>query len=225
VLSSPSRNISASLPLELVAIVFTRGTLSQDDSTLMEVLGQSLDRQSIKDVLLRGQGEVAGAILPQWAGGYEFLFPVTVDLRRARQLRGQLGRAGTWSLGYDASDPANQLLAERIALNAKDGGITLQPAATQNADLRLIRVYVASSNPAVALTEMSRSLGLLSPKFADGSIHAVYQAELADVETRRVLPIIFIPASYLTSPALQNWRIHPDGTWDASNLWLKQGTP
>ena len=37
-------------------------------------------------MLLQRQGEVSGALLPQWLSGYAFLFPTATDLARARAL-------------------------------------------------------------------------------------------------------------------------------------------
>jgi peptide/nickel transport system substrate-binding protein len=224
-LSSQGSNVSMSAPVQLIAIASGRDAQSEDASKLMEILALSIDRKSIRDVILRGQGEVTGALLPQWLSGYEFLFSPAPDLQKARQLSRQLRKAGPYPLGYDSSDPTNQLLAERIALNAKDAGITLQPLAAQNTDLRLTHVQVCSADPSVALREMSRDLGLPAPRLAGPSIDAVYQVELGLLQTYRVIPVVHIPVVYLTGLAVKNWSVQPEGTWDTYTLWLKQGNP
>ena len=72
-----------------------------------------------------------------------FFFPPPVDLQRARQARERFAQAPAWTLGYDASDPLARVIAERIALNARDAGLTLQTTATATADMRLVRMPLA----------------------------------------------------------------------------------
>jgi peptide/nickel transport system substrate-binding protein len=224
-LSSQGKAVTITAPVELLALVWNRASQSPDEMKLLEVLTLSIDRNSIKDVLLRGQAEAAGGILPQWLSGYEFLFSTGVDLPKASLLRRQLKSSGPWSLGYDSSDPSNQLIAERIALNARDGGVLLQPTSSPDADLRLTRVHLCSPDPAVALIELSRALSLPPPRITDSSIDAIYEAELALLQTRRIVPIVHVPVAYLTGTSLKDLRTQPDGTWDTNSLWLKQGNP
>jgi len=222
---SKGASLLSSAPVELLAVVLRRDAVSVNDAKLMDVLGLSIDRDSIKDVLLRRQGEVATGMLPQWISGYEFLFPVTFDLQRAGQLRREVKESVSWSLGYDAADPLNRLIAERIALNAKDAGISLRPSPSGEAELRLVRVCAQSVEPIVALEAMSKEIGLASLGVSDASIAAAYKAELALLQSHRVIPLIHKPFIYGVGPAIMNWHAQLDGTWDGSNLWLKPGTP
>jgi hypothetical protein len=103
-------------------------------------------------VLLQRQGEVSGALLPQWLSGYAFLFPATADLGRARQLA-----AGARGISLGVSDASARPIAERIALNARDAGlavaVTTQPA---NADVVLVELRISSTDPLKALAESRR---------------------------------------------------------------------
>ena len=102
-----------------------------DDARVREALALAVDRSAIHAVLLQRQGEVSGALLPQWLSGYAFLFPAAADLGRARQLA-----SGARPITLGVSDAAARPIAERIALNARDAGlavsVTPQPA---NADV------------------------------------------------------------------------------------------
>jgi ABC-type transport system substrate-binding protein len=105
-----------------MGLVFTRDVQSAEDGKLHEALALSIDRAAMNNVLLQGGGEPAGTLLPGWMSGYAFLFPTAIDLQHARQARDAVRQAPPWTLGYDASDPLARVIAERIALNARDTG-------------------------------------------------------------------------------------------------------
>ena len=112
----------SSPPAEWMGLVFTRDVQSAEDGKLHEALALSIDRAAMNNVLLQGGGEPAGTLLPGWMSGYAFLFPTAIDLQHARQARDAVRQAPPWTLGYDASDPLARVIAERIALNARDTG-------------------------------------------------------------------------------------------------------
>ena len=82
----------------------------------------------MNSVLLQGGGEPAATLLPGRMTGYAFLFPAGGDMRQAQLIRGEVPQAPAWTLSYDADDPLARVIAERIALNASDAGLRLQPA-------------------------------------------------------------------------------------------------
>ena len=124
----------SSAPVRLLALVFGARV---DDARVREALALAVDRAAIHNVLLQRQGEISGALLPQWLSGYAFLFSPAADLARARALvAGLPPSARTLSLGVE--DPAWQPIADRIALNARDAGLTVSVAGTTAlADVRL----------------------------------------------------------------------------------------
>src|SRR5208282_398303 len=71
--SSSSSSISVSLPVELMALVFSPNSKAQD-ARLREALALAIDRKPIQSVLLRGAGEPAATILPNWMTGYSAVF-------------------------------------------------------------------------------------------------------------------------------------------------------
>src|SRR6202051_123006 len=166
-ISQEGRRLASSSPIELIALLFTRDVASLDEKLLREALALSVERGSIRSVLLQGAGEPTAGILPTWMSGYGFVFPIDADLARARQDRDQVRSRPSWTLGYDGSDPLVRLLAERIALNAKDAGLSLQPAPAATADLRLVRIPLAP-DPWIALASVANFAGLPPGKTHDG---------------------------------------------------------
>lgn len=214
-----------SAPIEMVALVFAREPASPDDRKLRDALALSIDRASIKSVLLQGNGEPTAALLPNWISGYAFLFPDAVDVAKARQQRAEVRQAPSWTLGYDSSDPLNRLIAERVALNAREAGITVQPGGPNGADIRLVRIPLSSIDGALALTNLASALGLPAPNIKDGSPQALYQAESALLQTQRVIPLLDLPVNYGLSNSVKNWQVRRDGTRDLGDVWLGTEKP
>src|SRR5207302_7246512 len=117
-----------------------------------------------------------------------FVFPTEADLSRARHARDQVRSIPPWTLGYDGGDPLARLLAERIALNAKDAGLSLQPTSSANADLRLARIPLGSLDPWIALAEVAARAGVHVEKSQGGSVESLYASESAMLSTQRVIP-------------------------------------
>lgn len=222
---SPERyQILHSPPMELVALVFTREASSPEESTLRQALNLSVERGSIYSVLLQGAGTPTASILPSWMSGYGFVFSVEANLAKARQLREQARTPQNWKLGYDNGDPLARLLAERIALNAKDAGLTLQPTPA-GGDLRLLRIALASSDPRTALDAAFTRLNLPQAKVRSTSVDGLYAEEQAALATARVIPLIDLPATYASTPKLKDWAVRPDGSWDVASAWLESAKP
>ena len=219
------RRVSSSPPVELVALVFSGNPKTADDRLLRSALADSIDRSSMKSVLLQGAGQPAGGLLPNWMSGYAFVFSSDADLKQARQLRDQARSPENWTLGYDANDSVARLLAERLALNAKDAGMVLRPTTAAAADLRLVRIPLPSVDPWIALSYVAETLGMSMPKARGESMEDLYAAELALLTGQRVIPLFYLPAEYATSPALNDWRPAADGIWRLDEVWVARDRP
>ena len=219
------RRISISDPVELMALVFSRDPQSSAEAQLRDALALSVDRASIRNVLLQGEGEPSGGILPNWMTGYEFLFPAENSLQKARQKRAEVRQNFSWTLGYDASDSLLRLVAERISLNARDAGIGLPLTTVGNPDVRLVRVSLPTINSRLALANLSATLGLPQPKPGADSGEALFQAESSLLQGRRVLPLFYLPVNYGLSASVKNWDQHRDAGWDLKDIWLSTGKP
>jgi peptide/nickel transport system substrate-binding protein len=223
--SLESRQVASSAPMELIALIFTRDVQTPDEKLLREALALSVDRSSIRSVLLQGAGSPAGGVLPNSISGYGFVFPTGSDLARARRDREQVHAIPTWTLAYDNSDAVARLLAERVALNAKDAGLSLQPTSAATADVRLVRIALASADPWVALAQIAASAGLPAQKRDGGSVEDLYLGEQSLLATQRIIPLFHLPATYAVTAALKSWTVRSSGAWDLADSWLGSGKP
>jgi len=219
------RHLANSAPVELLALLFTRDAASQQDRTLRDALAWSVERGSIRSVLLQGVGQPAGGILPNWISGYGFVFSADADLPKARRAREQIRTIPTMTLGYDGSDTVARLIAERLALNAKDAGLALQPTSATAADLRVARIPLASADPWLALAGVAAIAGLASPKAKDGSVEDLYANEQALLASQRIVPLFHLPVSYAAGATLKNWTLRPDGRLSLADAWMGSGKP
>ena len=220
--SQENRHSVSSMPIELVALLFAHAVSSPAEQSLRAALGLSVDRGAIRDVLLQGTGEVAGSILPTWMSGYGFVFSSAADLARARQLRAQVAAIPNWKLGYNADDPLERLLAERIALNAKDVGLSLQMTSAPGADLRIMRIPL-ESDAWPALADIADLAGTPLTKY--GSLEELYAAEQALLASGKLIPLLHLPASYTSAPNLRNWKVRSNGTLNLEDAWLETTKP
>jgi peptide/nickel transport system substrate-binding protein len=217
--------VSISQPLELVALAFTSDPKTADEKRLRSVLAHSIDRGSMKSVLLQGAGQASASLLPNWMSGYGFVFSTDADLKEARQEREQARTAPSWTVRYDANDSVARVLVERVALNARDAGLALQPTTAATADMRLVRIPLSSADPWIALANVAEALGMALPKANGESVDDLYAAEAALLASQRVIPLFHLPAEYAASPALNDWRPAADGSWRLDEVWLGKNRP
>ncbi len=128
---------------------------------------------------------------------------------RARHTREQVRTVPTWTLGYDGSDPLARLLAERIALNAKDAGLS---AATYIGGrppiLRLLRIPLVRPIRGLRWRMWPRSRA--RPWEKKALLSKIYtRSELALLATQRLIPLFHLPVSYAASANLKNWALRP----------------
>jgi len=215
-----NRLTKTSQPVEQLALVFTHENPSSDDEKLLRALALSIDRASINNVLLQGSGVPTGSLLPDWMSGYSFLFPSEFNLPQARQMRSQLRQAAHWTLGYDINDPVGRVIADRIALNARDAGISLQVSSSSTPDLRLMRIRIDSLDTRSALRRVTQGLGLPAPAIAGTSAEDLFLAESSVLATVRVIPLLHVRVSYGLSSSVKNWSESPDGSWHLGDVWM-----
>jgi ABC-type transport system substrate-binding protein len=223
--TAEGRNVKASAPTELSALVFARDSQSPDDERQRRAFALSIDRELLNTAVLQGGGEPAGGLLPNWMTGYEFVFPASADLALARQVRSEIPHTNSWTLGYDAADPTSRVIAERIVLNARDAGLGVQITSANNADLRISRVPLASLDAQIALAELAAGLGLPRPTFTSISVDDLYNAESKLLQSQHVIPLLHLRAAYVVSDSVKNWRIGRDASWSLSNVWLAADKP
>jgi peptide/nickel transport system substrate-binding protein len=224
--SRDGRTMWSSAAVSLIALAFPGG-----DPRLREALALSIDRAAMHAFLLQKQGEVTAALLPQWLSGYAFVFPTAPDLPRARVLANSLPPAArVLTLSYDPSIRATRL-AERVAVNARDAGLTVQLSAQNpRADVRLVEVRLASLDPARALDGLAAAFGLPAPPQADdaASPAALYEGERKLLDGFRAIPLFQLPVFYGAASRVRVYEppaVTRFGDWRFDNVWLSGTAP
>lgn len=220
-----NRRVENSKPLELIALVFTRDAQSPDDVRQRDALSLSIDRNLLNTVVTQGGGEPAGGLLPGWLTGYSFLFPTEANLMRAQQERAEVTHGNLWNLGFDPTDPVARVMAERIVLNARDAGLRLQLAGANAADVRIQRVPLASLDAQLALEELARTLKLTPPKFGGQTIEDLYNMENAELQTKKVIPLLYLRSVSLASEKVKGMQHAGDGSWHLADAWVMPEKP
>lgn len=225
-----NRRVVASSPSELIAVVIPHGTGAAEDPRMREALSLAIDRVTIQNVLLQRQGDPTAALLPQWVSGYAILFPTATDVAHARQLRSQLAsNQPAIPLAYDPSDSIARTIAERVAVNARDAGILVQPvsesALTTLSAPRIVRLRLDASDPQAALADAVSAIDAAQvPRvLAARTIEDLYQTERAILDDFRVLPIAYVPQSFVLSQRVRDWNMRREGGLPLDNVWVEAG--
>jgi peptide/nickel transport system substrate-binding protein len=212
--------LSASRPVEMMALVFSSKHATAQDDRLRDAIAQALDRTAIQTVFLQRQGEANAALLPNWMTGYAFAFPAAQDLARARQLRAQAGAQTPLAVGYTTADALARTIAERVVLNARDAGFVAQLATDMaNADVVVERIELRSGEPFAAMSQVASEYGL-PLELKGASWQDLFNAERDLLSRRVIVPIVHVPRVYAAGPRVRNFRVATDGTIDVPQLWV-----
>ena len=216
--ASARGRVWSSLRVELMALVFTPNSRAQD-VRVREALALAIDRRPIQSVLLKGAGEPTASILPNWMTGYSAAFSTQPNVARAKSLLAE-ARAAEMTLSYDARDPEAELIAERIALNAREAGITVRVSLSGSEDIRLVRIALPTPDAALALREAARELGLAEPVVRGNSVDELYAAEHSLLEGFGVIPLFHVPVASAAGARVRGWSAGQLGLWDVADIWL-----
>ena len=246
-LEQSNQNLQLSRPSDLLVLLFiqpdvpaagTKPARKPVDPRVREALSDAINRNAINNVILQKRGTAASGILPQWLTGYEFLFPGGPNLDRAKELRAEaagLVIISPIALAYDFSDPVAKLVAERIAVDAREAGIVVQPFGEphvanksarpgMNADAVLLRLPLESVQPAVALAAALDDMGLADPTTAPlnaGRLEDVFELEGKSLADFRVIPIAHVSEAVWLNNNVHNWIQNPAGDWSLDQLWTE----
>jgi Bacterial extracellular solute-binding proteins, family 5 Middle len=188
-----------SAPKELLALVAQ--SLRPE---LVQALALAIDRSPILNVLAQRRGTAAYGLLPLWLSGYEFLFETVPNTARARELVTAV-RPAPIALNYQLNDSFARAISDRIALNGRDVGMTLQPSPGGGGALRLVRCTLESPDAALELTSVAQCLGVedrIAP-LDMAKPENLYQAERVLLDSNRVIPLVHLESVYGLAP-----RVH-----------------
>lgn len=243
-LEQTSQNVVLSRPSELLVIVFLQSERDNAgnrhkpvDSHIREALSYALNRPAISNVLLQRKAVPATALLPQWLTGYEFMFADKSNPDQASKLRAEAGSVPPVTLAYDFSDPVSKTVAERIAVDAREAGIIVQPYGesristktgrrASNAAAVLLRIPLSALDPSAALAGIADDLDL-APEVRSAIFSASRPDELLIAERKALENFWIIPVAHLTqvlwlNNTVHNWQQLPDGIWKLDQMWVEK---
>jgi ABC-type transport system substrate-binding protein len=240
-----NQTVAVSGPADLLAIVFVqpesggRPGRKPVDPRVRQALGFAINRAAISNVIFQRRAVPASGLLPQWLTGYEFVFGEATNIDRAKELRADAAAFVVISpitLAYDFADPLARLAAERIAVDAREAGIIVQPYAEShiyskaarasiNADAVLVRVPLQSLNPSLALAARTDDLGLAQEN-TPAILGATRAEDLLEIERKlvtsnRVVPVAHVPQVIWLNSLAHNWQQRLDGGWNLDQLWME----
>lgn len=239
-LEQTSQNVVLSRPAELMVIFFLQsdrnGGKRAVDPHIREAIADAINRSAISGVLLQKKAAPATGLLPQWLTGYEFMFPDVANPDLARKLRSETGTTAPISLAYDFSDPVSKLVAERIAVDAHEVGIVVQPFGdahintragrrSSTADAVLLRLPMRSLHASAALAADAEDLDLppemLSAILNAGRPDELFAAERKALEDYRIIPVAHLSQALWLNSTVHNWQQLPDGDWKLDQVWVE----
>lgn len=228
-LSVRGLRIVSSAPRELIALVFPR---EATPAAVRDALTQAVDRHAMWTALLQRHGEPAGGLLPSWISGYRTT-AMAVDRARSRSIVAHVPPSERHvALRLADTDPLLRSVAERVAVDARDVGLTIDisgpgAAPVRSGLVRMIRIGVDATTPGRALAGLARKLEI--PFALDvRSLEAVYRAERTLLEEGSIVPLVYVPDLYAAGPEVDSWTaplIEPWGAWNLADVWLKAPAP
>jgi hypothetical protein len=114
-------------------------------------------------------------------------------------------KLGALALTYPANDSFAHAVADRVALNARDAGIVVQPSPNADGNLRLVRWTLESADSAAELARLARLLGFgdRANGLDSSKPDTLYDTERALLDSNRVIPLAHLPQVYGLAP-----RVH-----------------
>ena len=219
----------------------TRSTAAK--LTSGEELSHALDRATMANVLLQKQAEPAASFLPQWLSGYAFVFDMEKDVDRAKEISVHSSGAASGTqplrLRVDAGGDLAKLIAERVAINARQAGIPMQiqprtsareDAATattpakplESATVRLIAWRYSSLSRRAELSDMIGGLQLqteTTEPAAESAGHS-YEYERALISEYQLIPLVVLPQYVGLSTRVRDWLPERWDAWHLADIWL-----
>jgi ABC-type transport system substrate-binding protein len=231
----------------LYGLRFDEAQTAASNVQLREALSLSLDRGTMANVLLQKQAEPAAALLPQWLSGYAFLFNVENNLERAKELRRALpaneaGAGEPLRLRVDPAGDLAKLLAERVAVNARQAAILVQvlnrpiapaglPAPTTSdppSGVHLFAWHYSSLSPRAELDSLFAAYNLTEPSEGNATSterEQLYERERRILEEWRVVPLVMEAESVGLGPTVRDWMPERWGEWHLGDVWLEVPEP
>jgi ABC-type transport system substrate-binding protein len=188
---------------------------------LRAAIALAIDRTALSNVIFQKAGQVTASFLPQSLSGYAFLFPAERDLNKAHELRGGLNPQIT--LQADAGR-SMQLVAQRIALNLREGGFNVQVTAPNAAhpNLSLREVSIPNGDPSTVLDVMLQNVGHASAPAGDDAT-SLYKLEREFLDAKTWIPLLDLPRAFAIGSRVRDLQNGADGLPDLANASITPG--
>jgi peptide/nickel transport system substrate-binding protein len=206
---------------DLIALAVDDKASATQDPRVREALSMSLDRTSLFNVVFQKEGEVSASLLPNWLSGYAFL--LNPAPARANAVPLAVSRGTELTLSVDGNDPVLQLIAERLALNARDAGLNVRAVTgASKGPLRLTRIHLEETNPAAAFADITAQLAL-GERVPPNDVAAVFHQEQDLLAKHTVIPLLYLPRAVNFSPRVHDLVLSQDGVFRSADIWLEDG--
>ena len=229
--------VDASRPLELVALVFEPHRAADSALAWRRTFAATLNRDAICAVVLQGEASPARSVLPAWLSGYARAITSNDGPKLSAPAVGALPiDQRTVLVRVDPADLETQAIAERLAVDAREAGFTVNVQApvglAPRPDARLVRIAAPATTPDRAFAQMTgRLVARGSPAIpppTSAALDATYDAEQALLDRVVVVPIVHLPELYGVGErvgASATAVARPIGGWNLADLWLQGGKP
>jgi ABC-type transport system substrate-binding protein len=242
-------HVWSSAPVYLYALQITGGAPSGKARpataklSLGEALSQALDRATMANVLLQKQAEPAASFLPQWLSGYAFVFGTESNVGRTKEISAR-SSGGTSTpqplrLRVDAGGDLAKLIAERVAINARQAGIAIQiqargsgrddaagdaasPRSPESETVHLIAWHYSSLSRRAELGDMISGLQFPTDmrEPSTESAEQTYEYERALISEYQLIPLVVLPQYVGVSTRVRNWLPDHWDAWHLADVWL-----
>jgi len=207
---------------ELIVLVMNNASATMQNTALRQAVAESVDRASLLNFIFQRQGELTAGLLPNWISGYAMVFSTAQNMQHAKELRAQLSQAPSLTMTYDPADASLQLVAERLALSARETGINIRTVPSPaHWDLSVVRVRLSSFQPSVALEDIVGTIGIDHKTPDDSTPDALFQRERELLKNYQLVPLLYVPNGFAASDRVRNWRLNDRGLPDFDTLWTE----
>jgi hypothetical protein len=228
---------AASRPLDVFAIVFEPHRSGPIDEPVRRTIASSIDRAALASVLLQRQAEPALAVLPAWLSGYGAAFATYSPAPLAPAAIAALPiERRSFILRVEAADAVAHEIGARVAVNAREAGVTITVQApaglAPRPDARLVRVKLEATTPDRALARALTGFGPRVIALAGGlptpgagvPLDSVLGTELALLERQVIIPLVHVREVYALGERVESWNgpvVLGSGAWNLSNVWIR----
>jgi hypothetical protein len=186
-------------------------------------------------VLLQRHAEPGWTVVPEWLGGYAALLRSDHDRRHLKSAVAAIPPAQrSIALAVTGGDGVLRAIADRMAVDAREAGLTLtivaKPGAASPPDARLLRIRLPATTPERVALSALEALGAI--RFSPGAGHpmpgptyeATVQFENRLIAEAVVVPVVHLPQLYASSPGIGSWLepiVLSTGRWNLANAWIR----